>query len=311
MLVTRFSGVAGCCTRRCLHRRQWMEVTGMDGRYAAERVGGVPDRPSPARVYDWFLGGSYNYPVDRALAAKAAALLPELPQMLRANRAFLQRAVQYIAGCRVCQFVDLGSGLPTVGNVHTAARAIAPGARVVYVDVDPAVAEWSAAIVGADPNTGVACADLPDPDAVLASAAVQRLIDWSQPVGVLAVAVAHFIPDTAALRAAFDRYRDVAVAGSYLALSHGNVAASPGAAPKMGTCAAGPARRWSPAAGRAHPDGGGVGHRGPGGGSHLAMAAPAQRLRVRRRRPVHSRAGCSQTVIATDGHVPARCRGPG
>jgi hypothetical protein len=206
----------------------------MDGPYAAERVGGVPDRPSPARVYDWFLGGSYNFPVDRALAAKAAAVLPELPQMLRANRAFLQRAVQYVAGCRVSQFLDLGSGLPTVGNVHTAARAVAPGARVVYVDVDPAVGAWCEALVGADPNTGVACADLLDTDAVLGSAAVQRLIDWSQPVGVLAVAVAHFIPDTAALRAAFARYRDVAVSGSFLALSHGNVSASPGAASRMG-----------------------------------------------------------------------------
>ncbi len=210
-----------------------MEVTGIKGPSAAERVGGVPERPSPARVYDWFLGGSYNFPVDRALAAEAAALLPELPQ-LRANRAFLQRAVQYVAGCRVSQFVDLGSGLPTVGNVHTAARAIVPAARVVYVDVDPAVAEWSEAIVGADPNTDVACEDLLDTEAVLGSGAVQRLIDWSQPVGVLAVAVAHFIPDTAALRAAFDRYRDVAVSGSYLALSHGNVAASPGAASRMG-----------------------------------------------------------------------------
>jgi S-adenosyl methyltransferase len=183
------------------------------------------DRPNPARIYDWFLGGSYNFAADRAAAAQATALLPELPQMLRANRAFLRRAVRYAAQAGVTQFVDLGSGLPTVGNVHTVAREVVPAPRVVYVDHDEVVAHTCRAILGDDPAVGVVHADLLDPDAVLASEAVRTLIDPSRPVCVLAVAVAHFIPDTAALRRALARYCAAVPSGSHLVMSHGNAGA--------------------------------------------------------------------------------------
>src|SRR3954453_6669381 len=101
------------------------------------RVTVEPDRASPARVYDWFLGGSHNFAVDREVAAGVVRLMPEILDMARANRRFLRRAVVIAAEHGVDQFLDLGSGIPTVGNVHEVAREIQPAAKVVYVDVDP------------------------------------------------------------------------------------------------------------------------------------------------------------------------------
>jgi hypothetical protein len=183
------------------------------------------NRPSPARIYDWLLGGSYNFAVDRQVGEQARAILPELPRMLRANRAFLGRAVRYAAADGITQFLDLGSGLPTVGNVHSIANRVAADARVVYVDIDDLVVRTSEMLLADEPRVRVLRADLLDAEAVLSADAVRELIDWSRPVAILALAVAHFIPDTARLRGALARYQAAAAPGSILVLSHGNAPA--------------------------------------------------------------------------------------
>src|SRR4051795_4391533 len=129
-------------------------------------------RPSAARVYDYYLGGSHNLEVDRRLAREAISLWPELPEIMQANRAFLRRAVRYLAGRGITQFLDIGSGIPTVGNVHQAAQQADPEARVVYVDSDPIAGAHSRAILAGDERTAVVQADLREPDALLEHPAV-------------------------------------------------------------------------------------------------------------------------------------------
>jgi hypothetical protein len=181
----------------------------MDGQPLPGRVLVDSDRPSPARVYDWLLGGSHNFAADRAVAAEAVAILPQLPEILWANRHFLRRAVTAVAGLGVDQFIELGSGIPTVGNVHEVARDVQPEARVVYVDI------------GDDPLSHMLRADLLDARTVLDDPAVRALLDFNRPVCVLMVAVGHFIADTRALCAALAVYRNAVPPGSYLAMSHG------------------------------------------------------------------------------------------
>ncbi len=152
-----------------------------------------PDRPSPARVYDCYLGGTHNFAADRTVAAQAIAAMPQLPEIMRANRAFLRRAVRAVAAEGVDQFLDLGSGIPTEGTVHEVARQVRPGARVVYVDVDPVAVIHSRSILRGDPQNGIVQADLLDADEVLANPVVTGLLDLSRPVCLLLVAVLHFL----------------------------------------------------------------------------------------------------------------------
>jgi hypothetical protein len=146
-----------------------------------------PERPSPARIYDAFLGGTHNFASDRAVAEQAIAVLPKLPDIMRANRAFLQRAVRCAAASGIDQFVDLGSGIPTAGNVHEVAREGNPAARVVYVDVDPVAVLHSQSILDDDPqgsaNTVVLQADLRDPKRIIGDPAVRGLIDFDRDGG--------------------------------------------------------------------------------------------------------------------------------
>lgn len=186
-----------------------------------------PQRPSAARVYDFFLGGEHNFAADRAAAAVAVQAMPELPAVMRANRSFLRRAVGWVAARGIRQFLDLGSGIPTVGNVHEVARGYTPQARVVYVDVEPVAVVHGRSILAGDDNAAVLHADLTDADAVLAHPDVRRLIDFGEPMCLLAVAVAHFIPDTEALLRSLDRYRDAAAPGSYLVMSHASAEGDP------------------------------------------------------------------------------------
>src|SRR5947209_5145255 len=179
-----------------------------------------PDRPSPARVYDCYLGGTHNFPADRAVAAPAIAAMPQLPEIMRANRAFLRRAVRVVAGEGVDPFLDLGSGIPTEGNVHEIARQVRPGARVVYVDVDPVAVIHSRSILADDPGSAIVQANLLDADQVLSDPALTGLFDLDQPVCLLMVAVLHFLPDNARLRSALARYRAALAPGSYLVVSH-------------------------------------------------------------------------------------------
>ena len=177
------------------------------------------DRPSPARIYDYMLGGYHSRPVDREAAAKLKDVVPEFHEIAWANRGFHQRAARWIADQGVSQFLDLGSGLPTVGNTHEVVREVQPTARVVYVDLDPAVAALGHALDGDDGATLIH-ADLRDPDALLAQPALARLIDFSEPVGLIMTGVMHFVADGSDPWGLVRRYLRPLAAGSYLALSH-------------------------------------------------------------------------------------------
>jgi SAM-dependent methyltransferase len=177
-------------------------------------------RPNVARVYDYYLGGSHNFAADREMARRAIALWPDLPKIIRANRAFLQRAVAFLAKSGVRQFVDLGSGMPTAGSVHEVARAYDPGARVVYVDIDPVAVEHARLILRNEPGTAVIRADLREPRSVLGDPLLLDVCDLSQPVAVLMVAVLHFVPDSDDPAGIIAAYHDALAPGSYLAISH-------------------------------------------------------------------------------------------
>ncbi|MEU7525942.1 SAM-dependent methyltransferase [Saccharothrix sp. NPDC042600] len=177
-------------------------------------------KPSPARVYDVHLGGSHNFQVDRDAAAAITNAMPGLPAILRANRAYLRRAVSHLAGQGITQFLDLGSGIPTVGNVHEVAWRTDPSARVVYVDCDAVAVAHSRAILRDEPNADAVLADLRRPEDVLEAAETRRLIDFSQPVAVLMFAVLHFVDDADDPAGLVRRYLEPAAPGSHLALSH-------------------------------------------------------------------------------------------
>jgi O-methyltransferase involved in polyketide biosynthesis len=177
-------------------------------------------RPSNARLYDYFLGGAHNFEVDRELAEMITRMTPNIGATMRANRAFLRRLVRFLTAAGIRQFLDIGSGIPTVGNVHEVARADAPDARVVYVDVDPVAVTHSRAILRDDPQTAVIQADLREPERVLAAVHEDGLLDLAAPVALLVLGVLHFVPDEAGPNGIMARLRDAAAAGSYVALSH-------------------------------------------------------------------------------------------
>jgi hypothetical protein len=179
-----------------------------------------PARPSTARIYDFLLGGEHNFEVDRAAGQMLKSRAPELADSAWANRGFHQRAAKWIAEQGVRQFIDIGSGLPTVGNTHEVVRRVAPDARVVYVDNDPMVLAYGKALLGDDPNATVIMADVRDPDAVLGHADLRGLIDFTQPAGLLVTAVLHFVSDEDDPPALISRYMAALAEGSYLALSH-------------------------------------------------------------------------------------------
>ena len=177
--------------------------------------------PNPARIYDYFLGGKDNFPADREVAEQVVAIAPVARDIVEDNRAFLRRAVRLLAGeAGIRQFIDLGSGLPTQGNVHEIAQAAAPDARVVYVDNDAMVVTHSRALLAGD-NTAAIEADLRDPDSVMRHPEVRELIDFGRPVALLLLAILHFVPDDEDPFGIVARYTDALPAGSYLAISHG------------------------------------------------------------------------------------------
>jgi len=183
-------------------------------------AGADPTKPSIARVYDYWLGGQHNFVADRELAEEMATLDPWIPAACKANRAFLGRVVRFMASRGIRQFLDLGSGIPTAGNVHEIAQHAAPGSRVVYVDRDPvAVAEGRKLLAG-NPDTAVIQADIREPSQILSDPAVARLIDPGQPVGLVLVAILHFVLDADDPGSLVARLRDVVPPGSYLAISH-------------------------------------------------------------------------------------------
>jgi hypothetical protein len=176
--------------------------------------------PNPARMYDYLLGGAANFAADRAAVAEVLRINPHGRRHTQANRAFMRRVVRFLAGRGVWQFLDLGSGVPTVGPVHEIAQQSAPDARVVYVDNEPIAANYSRRVLAGVPGTAVVQADLRDVGGVVAEAG--ELLDFAQPVAVLAFAVVHFLADDAVAAELVAAYRDRTVAGSWLALSHGS-----------------------------------------------------------------------------------------
>ena len=176
--------------------------------------------PNPARIYDYFLGGKDNFPADREVADQVLAIAPVARDVVEDNREFLRRVVEVLADAGIRQFIDLGSGLPTQGNVHEIAQEAAPGARVVYVDNDPMVVAHSRALLAGD-NTVAIEGDLRQPDKILEHPEVRELIDFGRPVALLLLAILHFVPDSEDPFGIVARYRDAVPAGSHLAISHG------------------------------------------------------------------------------------------
>ncbi|MEU6730475.1 SAM-dependent methyltransferase [Nonomuraea wenchangensis] len=178
-------------------------------------------RPSVSRVYDFMLGGKDNYEADRMAARRALEVAPDAPQAARANREFLGRVVRFLAGeAGIRQFLDIGSGLPTQGNVHEIAQAVAPGTHVVYVDHDPIVLVHGRALLAVDDTTTVVEADLLDPEAILHNPEVRRLIDFDRPVALLLLGILHHLADHQDPGGITRRLMDRLVPGSYLAVSH-------------------------------------------------------------------------------------------
>ncbi|GII52599.1 hypothetical protein Pth03_09880 [Planotetraspora thailandica] len=176
-------------------------------------------RPSVARMYDYYLGGKDNFEIDRAAVRRVEEAMPEIRQLAQENRAFLRRAVRYMTRQGIRQFIDIGSGLPTAGNTHEIAQEITPDARVVYVDNDPVVLVHGRAILATDDNTAVASADMRRPAEVLEHPETAKLIDFNEPVGVLMIAMVHFLT-TEERAPVMDHLRDALPSGSYIAATH-------------------------------------------------------------------------------------------
>ncbi|CQR60171.1 SAM-dependent methyltransferase [Streptomyces leeuwenhoekii] len=176
--------------------------------------------PSVSRICDFYLGGSHNFEVDREAARKAMAFLPGLPKIMQANRAFLRRAVRFALDEGVTQFLDIGSGIPAFGSVHEVVRAVRPGARVVYVDHDPVAVAHSQTVLEGNDDADVVAGDLLEPQDILTSPQVERLIDLNRPVALLLVAILHFVEDADDPYRAVAELRDALAPGSLLVLTH-------------------------------------------------------------------------------------------
>jgi S-adenosyl methyltransferase len=189
---------------------------------AGERVPPGIDvtRPNIARVYDAFLDGKDNFAADRAVVELTLQIAPDAAAGAKANRAFLRRVVRYLAGqAGIGQFLDIGSGLPSQGNVHEIAREASPAARVAYIDSDPVVLQHAQALLADAATVRVVTADVRRPAEILASPQVRGLIDFSRPVGLLMLAILHHISDEEGAAGIVARFREAAAPGSYLAIS--------------------------------------------------------------------------------------------
>jgi hypothetical protein len=179
-----------------------------------------PGIPSPARIYDYLLGGENNFPADRAAAEQIMQAVPEIRDAAWSNRGFHQRAAKWIAEHGVRQFIDIGSGLPTVGNTHEVVQGVAPDARVVYVDNDPLVRLHSEALLTDSSTIKVILGDLRDPDGILGDPELRELIDFAEPTGLLMTGVMMFVADGSDPWGLVGRYVGDLAPGSYLSLSH-------------------------------------------------------------------------------------------
>jgi len=187
-----------------------------------------PDGPNIARVYDYLLGGSHNFDADKVAAAEFLARWPDARRTMSANRAFLGRAVRYLAAeARIRQFLDVGSGIPTMDNVHAIAQQAAPDARVVYADIDEVAVLHSRAILAGNDQAIAIQADLRHPQAILDDPDLHGLLDLSQPTALLLVAILHFLPDGDEPAALVAELRDALAPGSFVVISHGTTDGQP------------------------------------------------------------------------------------
>jgi trans-aconitate methyltransferase len=177
--------------------------------------------PHIARVYDYWLGGKDNFAADRELGERTLEAYPNLVFSVRANRAFLARAVRFLAAdMGIRQFLDIGTGIPTANNTHEVAQSVAPESRIVYVDNDPIVLSHAKALLASKPEGACAYldADLRDPEKILAQAA--DTLDFSQPVAVILFTILQFVTDDNEVGAIVNRLMESFVPGSFLAISH-------------------------------------------------------------------------------------------
>ncbi|MEU4836495.1 SAM-dependent methyltransferase [Streptosporangium sp. NPDC023615] len=179
-----------------------------------------PNVPSVARIYDYLLGGKDNFVSDRAAAEKLIELTPNAREGVRSNRRFLRRAVRFMTEAGIRQFLDIGAGLPTQENVHQVALGLAPESRVVYIDNDPIVLTHGRALLADNGQTIVLDGDLREPSAVLDDPQVNAHIDFDRPVGLLLLAVLHFVPDDDMAERIVTTLRDRLAPGSAVAISH-------------------------------------------------------------------------------------------
>jgi hypothetical protein len=187
-------------------------------------------KPHPARMYDYALGGKNHFAADREMADKVLQGSPTGRTIARENRAFLGRAARYLAGeADIRQFLDIGTGLPTTNNVHEVVQAVAPTARVVYVDNDPMVLAHARALLTSSPEgrTAYIHADLHHPTAILSDPATRDVLDFNRPVALMLVAILHFIPDSDKPAEIIATLLDALPSGSYLVASHGTAEHNP------------------------------------------------------------------------------------
>ena len=176
--------------------------------------------PTPARIYDYMLRGEHYLDVDARAAEQILRAVPEIRDCAWSNRGFHQRAAKWIAERGIRQFIDIGSGLPTVGNTHEVVQQVIPDARVVYIDNDPMVEAQGRSLLAGAGTTAVIRGDMREPDTILGHPELRRLIHFSEPVGVLMTAVLMFVSDGSDPWGLVARYMNAVAPGSYLSLSH-------------------------------------------------------------------------------------------
>jgi S-adenosyl methyltransferase len=181
------------------------------------------DLPSAARIYDYLLGGKDNYETDRVAAERLLEIVPDASVACYDNRQFLGRAVRYLIGgtlSQIRQIIDIGTGLPTLGQVHSVAHLIAPDTKVVYVDYDPVILEHSRRLLADEPTVVAIDRDLRRPEEILNDPRLLSLIDFTKPIAVLLVAILHFIQDDERPHEIVERLKEAMAPGSYLVISH-------------------------------------------------------------------------------------------
>ena len=186
----------------------------------------LAERPSPARMFDYYLGGHHNFAIDREAAETIRMVYHDLFLAARTSRAFLRRVVTFLSQQGIDQFLDLGAGIPTVGNTHEIAHTFNPAARVLYVDNDPIAVSHGQAILHGE-TTMMIQADLCQIERLLHDAALRQHLDFTRPIGVLLVAVLHYMPDDTTAQRIVQTLREAIPAGSFIVITHGTIQNAP------------------------------------------------------------------------------------